>query len=207
SGQTGGNRNGVLAQSISESDSASKRPSGYSSTFYDTQGRKYDLQAGTVTLAIDLFVPSSSTGRLAGLWATAFDSNNVVSKYPIIEFAKTTSASNGTFRIWKDTAWEEVGGFTNENQWYRIGFSLVGNSLQYYVNNSLVFTDTSVNGSLGFGNVILQGHNAGSNYTIYWDNLSASAVAVPEPSTLVGGTMAAMLGLGLVWRRRRASAI
>ncbi|MEM9082859.1 MAG: hypothetical protein AAGB34_04620 [Planctomycetota bacterium] len=44
-----------LKHSINANDSANARPSSFSSPFYDTQGRKYDI-AGTTSMSIDLYL-------------------------------------------------------------------------------------------------------------------------------------------------------
>lgn len=66
----------VLKHAIAMADGAINRPPGQQGTFYNTQGRKYDLPASTVSMKIDLYVPSTwatSNKREAGLWGTAFD--------------------------------------------------------------------------------------------------------------------------------------
>ncbi|MEI2738695.1 MAG: hypothetical protein V9F01_07910 [Chitinophagaceae bacterium] len=82
SGDLGGS---TLKHSINAADGEVSRPPAYVSTFYNTQGRKYDLEAGTTTLKIKLYVPLSwatSGKRMAGLWGTAFDNTNAVSALP-----------------------------------------------------------------------------------------------------------------------------
>ena len=65
--------------------------SGYQApdSFYNTQGRDYDLIPGTYSLTIQLYVPSAwatENARMAGFWATAIDTTNQLGDYPIIEF-------------------------------------------------------------------------------------------------------------------------
>ena len=43
-----------LKQTISATDSEAGRPSGFSSSFYNTQGRKYDLNPGTTSMSIEI---------------------------------------------------------------------------------------------------------------------------------------------------------
>src|ERR1700712_509629 len=62
-----------LQETISSADGANSRPGSFTSSFYNTQGRKYDLDAGVTSMSIDLYVDSSwaSTGRrMAGFWGT-----------------------------------------------------------------------------------------------------------------------------------------
>src|SRR5262245_15368973 len=55
-------RLGTLLQSISAADNNAGRPAAFSSNFYNTQGRKYDLAAGMTSLGIQLYVPSVWNG-------------------------------------------------------------------------------------------------------------------------------------------------
>jgi hypothetical protein len=103
-----------LEHSINAADGASSRPPAYSSAFYNTQGRKYDLPASTTSMTIDLYVPAAweFTGRrMAGFWGTAFNSVPAVSAYPIIEFTSSPDGSGvPRFRGWNDTAgWIDMG--------------------------------------------------------------------------------------------------
>jgi hypothetical protein len=197
-----------LKQSIDAADGANSRPSGYSSAFYNTQGRKYDLGSSIANLQIDLFVPASwaSTGnRMAGLWGTAFDNSAAVSAYPILEFTSDTATPR--FRGWDGTAWTDMGlptGFAYD-QWYTLKISMLPGAFRYDVGD-LTLTTLAATGSVGIGNVILQGHNTatGVNYDIYWDNLQASPVPLPAAAwmglTLLGGVG----GMEGIKRLRRA---
>jgi hypothetical protein len=222
-GFTRGGRTGVLLHSISAADQLGSRPAGFNSPFYNTQGRKLNLDPGTVALFIDLYVPSTwdsilqdpappgSSGRFAGLWATAVDASSAVSIYPIIEFNNQTDASSANgFRIYNAGVWENVGGFAGFDQWYRIGFVLSGGNVEYFVNEVSVGS-FSAGASASLANVILQGYNLGNSYDIHWDNLNSSNIAAPDGLTLITPepgtlTMFSMLIAGLgagVWRRRR----
>ena len=81
----------VLRHGVRVADSAANRPPGYSSTFYNTQGRKLDtnLTGSQQSMSIDLWLDPTMAGpdaRVAGLWATGEDASNVVSSYPIVAF-------------------------------------------------------------------------------------------------------------------------
>lgn len=212
SGQVGGGRTGVLLESIDMDDFV--RPAPFNTAFYNTQGRKFDLAAGTNALFIDLYVPPSwdtaltaIDGRLASFWATGFDSlGGTTGYFPIIEF---NTASNG-FRVWDSNTglWTNVGGFGLYDQWYRLGLVIDGGNQLFFVNNSLVAT-LGGGTTTQFGNVILQGYNSGQSYNIAWDNLSATddlQDALPEPGTLSMFAVAvAGVGIG-TWRRRKMAA-
>ena len=205
---------GELVQTISAADSASNRPAAYNSSFYDTQGRKYDLNPGVTGLSIDLFVPLSwaTTGqRMAGLWGTAFDASDVLTSYPIIEFA--SDGAGARFQGWNDLAgWESYAlpvGFQYDT-FHTIGFELNGSSWEYVLDGN-VLGQVSALGSTYLGNVILQGYNkfsaqqtAGS-YDIRWDNLVASN-GVPEPDTLALALGALGIG-GFATRRKTVKGI
>jgi hypothetical protein len=221
SGETGGGRTGVLKESINSAQSQANRPLSYSSTFYNTQGESTSLPANTQSMSIQLFVDSAwkslnqnvsgAEGRLASFWGVG---NNATvgppdpHTYPIIEFNNNRDGQNdgdAGFRIWNNTTgtWTNVGGFTGYNSWYTLQIDLAGTTSYYSINGTLVGNDATP-GTTSLGRVILQGYNAGNNYDIYWDNLSfADVSAVPEPSTLISGCTATLLGLSYGWRRRR----
>jgi hypothetical protein len=172
----GGNR---LKQSISAADCSSCRGGGFTSSFYDTQGRKFDISGNQ--MSIDLYVPAawaSTNKRMAGFWGTAFDSTNAVSSFPIIEF--TSDGGTPRFRAFdvNTGAWHDLGlptGFAYDN-WYTLQTQLVGHSWVYTVGDKTwtIAEDPSFPLSVTIGNAILQGHNnaAGVTYDIYWDNFS-----------------------------------
>lgn len=211
SGVTGGGRTGTLLMRISEDDASGSRPNGFNSAFYNTQGRKFDLAGGTTSLFVDLFVPSSyaglnqnvsgAEGRTASLWGTGFNDANAISAYPIIEFNNAT----GGFRTWNlTTGFNAVSGFNGYDQWYQIGFALTGNTLTYFVNGQAVGSSVNANGTTSFGNAILQGYNAGNDYSINFDNLTTTAV--PEPATLAVFGALGCVALGYRARRKASAA-
>ncbi|HZZ78119.1 MAG TPA: PEP-CTERM sorting domain-containing protein [Gemmataceae bacterium] len=190
---------GTLLESISGSDFQG------AGSFYNTQGRGYDLPAGTKSAFIDLYVPSSwsslaqTGGRLASFWGVGYDSTNAISAYPIIEF----NNASGGFRIWDDVngVWINVGGFTGYNQWYQIGFSYGPTGVTYLVNGSPVGFEADTT-TQSIGSVILQGYNSGNSYNINWDGLTTTPV--PEPASIALFGAMAVGGLVYGWRRRVA---
>jgi hypothetical protein len=193
-----GNTKNVLQQSVCANDYQTPTPS-----FYNTQGRKYDLIANTYSITISVYVPISwkkTNARMAGFWATASNSSNVVGNdYPIMEFqGPITSDAGGPgyypnggvagFYGWDNTANGGNGGFTliglpagfQYNTWVELTMTLVPNK-------GFVYTVTGANGKgvslkTGFydpaeaslANVILEAYNYGSPYNIDWNDLSFS---------------------------------
>lgn len=208
---------GRLRHRIDAADGTSSRPASHSSLFYDTQGRKYDLDSGVTGMSIDLYVPSdwaTSDRRMAGFWGTAVDGTDAISGFPIIEFASNDDddGSGARFRYYSQdfdqdplngpdvAGWMDMGlpsGFAYD-AWHTLEITLDGSEWKASVNGELLATDYATVGSVAIDNVILQGHNtdAGVSYDIYWDNYQS----VPAPSAL------ALLGLaGAVAGRRRRS--
>ena len=208
-GVNGGGRIGVLQHSINAADSGNARPGAFSSAFYNTQGRKYDLASGTTSMSIDLYVPAAwatTNSRMAGFWGTATDASNAVSAFPIVEF--TSDAMNPRFRGW-DTL---LGGFVDMglpagfayDEWQTLNIDLIGTDFVYSIGNLSLSFDA--NGSTSIANTILQGHNTttGVTYDILWDNLQGPSAAseVPEPASIALWSLMSVAGLA-AWRRRK----
>ena len=181
--------------------------------FYNTQGRKYDLDAATTSMQIDLYVDprwlldGSDLRRWAGFWGTAIDATSALSAFPIIEFI--TESGVGTFRGWDSTgagSWVNIGlptGFTPG--WQTLLISITGSDFLYTVGDATA--TVPLLGSVEIDNVILQGHNSatGVSYDIYWDNLIApgGVAAVPEATSLLVWSVLAMTVGGYASRRRQ----
>lgn len=188
SGVAGGNRNGVLAIGTSASDGANNRPGAFSSAFYNTQGKKFALNPGTIQANIEFYIPgtdwaTSGNDRLMGLWGLSD-----TGAYPIIEFARV--GGNDLFRAWNSNGtWVNMGlpSAFSYNSWNTVGFSLdTANDLINYTVGNLT-TSVSAYGSTSLNTAFLQVHNTtdGVTRTQFMDNFSTSALtgAVPEPST------------------------
>jgi nitrous oxidase accessory protein NosD len=199
-----------LKQSINAADCQTCRPPSFSSAFYNTQGRKYDLPSGTLSMSIDLYIPSAwaSTGnRMAGFWATAFDISDAVSAFPIIEF--TSDGANPRFRGYESGTgvYVDMGlpsGFTYDN-WVTLKIEVLpGGEFRYSVNSLQMTTTTNTGaGSVDLANTILQGHNtsSGVTYDIYWDNyiyspLYAEAVVTGTLTCSTGSVSVAVTAVG-----------
>jgi len=174
-----------LKHSISAADCEPCRPGGFNSAFYSTQGRNFQLPAGTTSHTIQLYVPSdwaTSGKRMAGFWGVAYDAGNAVSSYPILEFTQSPDGSGQPrFRGWDNATglWVDMGlptGFTYD-RWYTLSVKLVGGNWVYQVGDLSLTTTAGT--STRIGSTLLQGHNTvgGVSYDIYWDNLFTNTTA------------------------------
>ena len=182
----GGNR---LKHSISASDNAVNRPASYVSSFYNTQGRKFDLNnpIGT-SITADLYVPAEweTSHRRADIWATMGDDANAITEYPIIGFANTTG-TNPTWRIWTNDAWMNISdppGFVY-GAWYTLKTELTATEIRYFINGTQVFASPR-GANTKFLDIIIQAYNFGDpalpleqqdmgSYDVYWDNIGATS--------------------------------
>lgn len=213
-GQTGGGRTGVLHHGLRVADSAANRPSAFSSGFYDTQGRKFDLGlTGSVQrLAIDLFVDASaSDGISAGIWGTGVNGANQITAFPILSYrqSSTNAFASGFYffdsqqQIIPGGGWLEVlttGVSAASWNALEIVFT-VGVGYEVFINGMSEFTyaDTA---TVSLDNVILNAFNFGVDQDIYWDNFLASddGTVIPLPTAGALG-LAGIVALGA--RRRR----
>ncbi|MDZ4832154.1 MAG: cohesin domain-containing protein [Phycisphaerae bacterium] len=94
-----------LLHQVNSADSAANRPPAFMSAFYNTQGRKLDINSATGTsVSMDLYIGSDWGGpdnRRADLWLTTFDSLNDISGFPILGFAQIMGdpLATGNFRV------------------------------------------------------------------------------------------------------------
>ncbi len=189
-----------LKHSISTADAALNRPPSHQATFYNTQGRKYDLNNPVYTsISADLYIGTDwqTSHRRADLWGTMANPSNVITRYPIIGFANTTG-TNPTWRVWINTgggAWVNLPdppGFTY-GAWYNLRIELTPTAFKYYINGLLVYTDTDIGSSTKFLNMIIQAYNFGDpalppaqyaleSYDVYWDNIAAGSIVKIVPN-------------------------
>jgi hypothetical protein len=187
----------TLEESICASNFQTPAPS-----FFNTQGRKYDLVANTTSISIDLYVPASwatTPQRAAGAWGTVIDNTGGVGDYPIIEFQGPITATspvgpslqaNGGvagFYGWDNTANGGNGGFVyiglpagfQYNSWVTLTETLKpGVGFEYTVYDAQSHRGVSIQSPLSdtadtaFSNEILEGYNYGNSYNIFWNNFS-----------------------------------
>ncbi len=179
---------GQLEISISGADGAQLRGGGYSSSFYNTQGRKFNQGGLNVkSVKADLYIPSdwATKIRRSDMWATAFNSSNAVSFYPIIGFGNVDGATP-MLRYWDGSGWVTITTSITYDSWYTFEATLDGSNVVYKVNGSTVATIGS-NSSAYYGDIIMQAYNFNDNtlgssydgssnnsYTAVWDNLITS---------------------------------
>ena len=178
----GGN---ALKESIAASDFQTPVPN-----FYNTQGRKFDIDVpmGT-TIGVDIYIPASwatSVAR-ADIWATGDDHNNQVADYAIFGFISNdpndpynTSPLNPTprFRAWTEDQitgiWTDLPVTVTYNTWHRLEITLTPTAIVYTLDHVQVATLLN-SGSVRFHDTTLQAYNFGQSYDVYWDNLNTGA--------------------------------
>ncbi|USN98764.1 MAG: hypothetical protein H6810_11465 [Phycisphaeraceae bacterium] len=198
-----------LHHGIDVADSQANRPPSYSSTFYNTQGRKYDIDIPVgESWSIDLYIPSdwATSVRRAGIWATTRDSAGDVSGFPIVGFTSNdpSDPSNPTpasptprFRIYtQDTDqnpgngynadWVDLGlpGGFSYDRWWTLETEMTASSYEFRVYDDggalvLSYSDAITFDSVRTSDLIIQAYNFGETYDVYWDNL----VTGPEGAT------------------------
>ncbi len=179
----------VLRVGIRATDALAVRPPANRSTFYNTHGRKYDLGAGNgpgTALVADLYVGADwdVKHRMATLWSTARDSTGATAFYNIVGFRNVTGTDPGFYMY----GYRNVGAYTlvpypvSYGQWYQLKIALTDTAFVYSINNTVVLSDTTLNGARYFSDLMLQAYSfadsslpvatqAYDEYDVYWDNV------------------------------------
>ncbi len=211
---------GRLEIEISDAQSAANRPGGFSGTFYNTQGRQ---RAATINGQWQLTgqIEVGLTGlRRGDIWArTGGSGTGVNATYPIFgyrnfdpldPFNPSSGGISSAWRVWDaDTAngWVDLINPVTAG-WHDLSISYDGSALVYMLDNSPVYTDTTLAGLEGqLTTVFAQAYNFGTGgYIQRFDNINASEKTSGVPDQ---GSSLAMLGvaagsLGFVRRKLKA---
>lgn len=192
---------GRLRIGIHEDDSQANRPGSYSSAFYNTQGRKYDVNLPVgAKWSGKLYIPSdwATDARRSDIWATTFDSQNDISGYPIFGFVCNDPADptnpnppvpSPRFRWYtQDTDQDPSNGYTPDwldlglpsgfsyDRWWTLEVEMTdGAFIARVIDDTnavvLTYTDILTFGSVRAGNIIMQAYNFGETYDAYWDDI------------------------------------
>jgi hypothetical protein len=201
-------RNNVLGIEINLDEGLTSRTPGYNSSFYNTQGRQLAISgvAGS-TISADLWIPGSWAFASEGnartdMWAVMTD-GVAVSGYPIIGFTNYGGAPR--YRVWDDATpngWIDLGTAVAYNAWTAFLIKFTGSDYEYFINNILVYTDSTINGSTGFSATIMQAYNfddpsiadaVAKDYSAHWSN--TQPVPIPGAVWLLGSGLLGLLGL------------
>jgi hypothetical protein len=184
-------RTNVLDLSVSSADGLTSRPVPFNSTFYNTQGRKIDIDlAPPVSWIGSLYVPASwattnpgdgALNRRSDMWATLHDAVDAAAYYPIIGF--TNASADGTvggtprLRVYDSTngVWIDLAQPVAFAGWNDFCVTFTGTTLEYRIGNTLVHTDSSVDIAVAttLADVMLQAYNFGSDFTANWSHVAA----------------------------------
>jgi hypothetical protein len=187
--------------------SASDYDSG--NAFYNTQGRKYDIAvAPGGSMEAQLYIPADweTSARRSDIWATGSNTDpQVATAYMIFGFTSLTGTP--TLRVFdSDSGWVNLSTPIVYDEWVTLRMDFTGTSFVYSINGAVVFTDTNVNGTTQFHDVMLQAYNPNASYSAHWDNLVVDTAITPVPEPTAVGCVLAFCGLVLGRRRilRRA---
>jgi len=223
-------RNDVLQIGIDATTDLANRPGPFQSTFYNTQGRKLDVNTtGSWLFESDLFVESSWQTPGSGLvrtdlWATQCNGvctpnvNGVnVTDFPIIGFTNQ-GAGGARFRGWTSAGWTNFGSAVNFGAWNTLtmSFDAVGNQFSYAVNGTPIFSFAGNGPSTVVSNIMYQAYNwndpavsqlGNAAYTANWSNTPGTVV--PEPSTyaLMSAGLAGIFGVARRRRKNKSSSV
>jgi len=209
-------RNDVLGIGISQADGLNNRPSGFQSTFYNTQGKKQAISGGAGSvLSAALYIPGAwanpSNGHVrTDMWGAMSGGPSL--DYTIFGFTNYGGAAR--LRDWDDETplgWVDILTAIVYDAWTDFAVEFTGSTYEYRLNGDLVYTDATINGSTGFSETIMQAYNfcgdsslqgaVCSNYTAQWSNSVGAEVPTPGSLSLAALAMLALGGTSIRGRR------
>lgn len=183
------------------------RSAGFQSEFYNTQGRKLDVGTGLHTsIRGKLFIGSdwATERRRSDLWGVGVDASNVISAYAILGATTNNPAAPydpnpanlvTRFRVWNDDLgfWIDLPTPIVYDTWYELEIRLLPERIEFYIDGTLVYTDTQTYATVKWDEMILQAFSfenplvnptwTADEYDVYWDDVnvmpSASNARVP----------------------------
>ena len=209
-------RDNVLQIGITDDGSSQNRPDGQQGTFYNTHGMKYTVTGGVGSyLSADLFIDelweSSVNGHVrTDMWGV-MSSETSITAYPIIGF--TNYGGVGRFRAFDGDlsgglgAWVDFNTEVSYGDWTSFKILFTGSAFDFFINDALVYSDTTIGLTTGFSAVIMQAYNFGdpaiqdtivNDYTAHWSNTQP----VPEPTAFLLLSVGLLGVLGIQRRTR-----
>lgn len=198
-------RNDVLGITINSTGDAVNRPGGQQGSFYNTQGMQTAVSGGAGSrISADLYIEGAWANGANGyvrtdMWGV-MGNGAAVTAYPIIGFTNYGGAAR--LRAYDGDApggWIDLTTTIAYDAWTAFAIEFTGTSFDFFINGSLMYSDTTIGGTTGFSAAIMQAYNfadpaLGSPttvpYTAHWSNTVATQV--PEPGSL------ALLAAGLL---------
>lgn len=211
-------RSDVLGITINSTGDAASRPGGQQGSFYNTQGMQTAVSGGAGSrLSADLYINGSWANAANGyvrtdMWGV-MSNGTTVTGYPIIGFTNYGGAAR--LRAYDgDVAggWIDLTTLITYDDWTSFAIEFTGTSFDFFINGSLMYSDTTIGGTTGFSAAIMQAYNFADpalgpptpttvTYTAHWSNVVGNQV--PEPGSLAL-LAAGLLALGAGRQRARS---
>jgi hypothetical protein len=194
---------------ISYAQSSSVRPYPYNVPKYDVQGRRRAaavnapwLVSGKVYISEAML--NGNERWETELWArTGVTGTETGAKYHIFQVSRRDPSplAPPVYRVQSNVGWVQLSEPVTGG-WHTLSILATGSSKVYSVDGKVIYTDPSWNPFFpNLTTVFVQAYNFTGNYSVYWDDVSASPI--PEPMFLQMGALVGFSGLGLLRMRRK----
>ena len=136
--------------------------------------------------------PAANGSVRTDMWGVMVDGSSAITDYPIIGFTNYGGAPR--YRVWNENLngghgdWVDLATPVAYDAWTYFGIKFDGTNMDFFIDDSLVFSYTEDPTTAGFSEVIMQAYNFGGDpsisganpqdYTAHWAN-------TPEPSSYV----------------------